>query len=486
MSRLPLATSGTAMALYGQWGKLAVQLAGIAVLSRLLPHSAFGGYAMIMAIVGIAMLFGDFGLSLAAVRDKNITDEQASNLFWLNCAVAAAISSAVVGLAPLVAGLYGEPALVPAVRGLALVFLFGGCSAQHRSNLNRRLKFGQMAAADVVSQALGLAAAILFTSEDQSEMVLVVQQVVAALSALVILVVLSAWVPSPPSRSAGFGGAVRFGATASATQIVNYASSNVDYIAIGRVWGPDVLGVYSRAFQICALPLQQLASPLTRVVLPALAGKDPTGVRAYLRTAQLALTYVLLVCLGWLFGAADLVVWVLLGSGWDGAALYVRILAIGGVFQVLGYAYYWAFLAAGRMGVLLACEAVGRIVLVGLIVLAVGNGPELVAVAYATGLLVIWLITSVFGLRRIGLRASELARVGIRPALLAVVIAAVLGSSLRLASLLNVPMGAQLLLALVVPACVIGCGAAMAAPVRRDIAELRRVASGAESFERRS
>jgi O-antigen/teichoic acid export membrane protein len=95
MSRLPLATSGTAMALYGQWGKLAVQLAGIAVLSRLLPHSAFGGYAMIMAIVGIAMLFGDFGLSLAAVRDKNITDEQASNLFWLNCAVAACPRSAV-------------------------------------------------------------------------------------------------------------------------------------------------------------------------------------------------------------------------------------------------------------------------------------------------------------------------------------------------------------------------------------------------------
>jgi PST family polysaccharide transporter len=216
------------------------------------------------------------------------------------------------------------------------------------------------------------------------------------------------------------------------------------------------------------------------VVLPALAEKDADGVRAYLRTAQLALTYVLLVCLAWLFGAADLVVWVLLGSGWDGAALYLRILAVGGVFQVLGYAYYWAFLAAGRMGVLLACEAAGRIVLVGLIVLAVGHGPELVAVAYAVGLLVIWLITSSFGLSRIGLRASELARVGIRPALLAVVVAGALGGTLRLASLLDVPVGAQLLLALAVPACVIACAAAAVAPVRDDIAELRLLAGGAE------
>jgi O-antigen/teichoic acid export membrane protein len=477
--------SGTAFALYGQWGKLAVQLAGIAVLSRLLPHSAFGSYAMIMAIVGIATLLGDLGLSLAAVRRTDITDEQAANLFWLNCAIAVVTASAVFGLAPAVAALYGRADLVPVVRGLALVFLCSGCSAQHRAHLNRRLKFGLLAVADVGGQVVGLGVAVPIAVYSPGPAALVAQQVAAALSGLLIVVAASRWVPSPPSRAAGFGGAIGFGAATSATQVVNYLSSNADFISIGRVWGADVLGVYSRAFQICALPLQQLAAPLTRVVLPALAGKDAASRRTYLVGAQRALTYVLLLILGCLFGGADLVVLVLLGSGWEGAALYLRILAVGGVFQVLGYAYYWAFLAAGRMPVLLACETAGRLVLVGLIVGVVGNGPEYVAGAYAVGLCAIWLITSVAGVRRIGLSAAELARVGVRPLLLAAAVAGALLVSLHLAGQAHLSPGVQLLVLVVVPVSVVVAGAVLFEPVRTDVMELRRMVGVSAKKEER-
>jgi PST family polysaccharide transporter len=477
--------SGTAFALYGQWGKLAVQLAGIAMLSRLLPHSAFGSYAMIMAVVGVATLLGDLGLSLAAVRHKDITDEQAANLFWLNCAVALVTASAVFGLAPAVAGLYGHADLVPVVRGLALVFLCSGCSAQHRAHLNRRLRFGQLAVADVAGQIVGLGVAVPIAAYSPGPLALVAQQVAAALSGLVIVVVASRWVPSLPSRAAGFGGAVGFGAGTSATQIVNYLSSNADFVSIGRVWGADALGVYSRAFQICALPLQQLAAPLTRVVLPALADRDAASRRFYLVDAQRALTYVLLLILGCLFGGADLVVLVLLGSGWPDAALYLRILAVGGVFQVLGYTYYWAFLAAGRMHVLLACETAGRLVLVGLIVGVVGNGPEYVAGAYTAGLCAIWLITSVAGVGRIGLSAVELALVGVRPLLLAAAVGVLLLVSLQLAARAHLTAGAQLLALVVVPVSVVAASAVLFEPVRRDIAELRRIVGVSAKKEER-
>ena len=87
----------------GQVGKFAVQAAGLVVLGRILTPPVFGQYSMIIAVVGVAAVLGDFGLSLAAVRAPTLTPAQSSVLFWINVLAGAAMAAVVHLGAPLIA-----------------------------------------------------------------------------------------------------------------------------------------------------------------------------------------------------------------------------------------------------------------------------------------------------------------------------------------------------------------------------------------------
>src|SRR3954454_5229677 len=108
------------------------------------------------------------------------------------------------------------------------------------------------------------------------------------------------------------------------------------------------------------------------------------------------LGYLLVGALAIMASASNELVLIVLGPRWNSAAPVLEALALGGVFQALGYAYYWAFLAKARVGVLFACELFGRIAMIGLVLWAGfgGAGPVGVALAMSAGLTLIWMITT--------------------------------------------------------------------------------------------
>ncbi len=139
---------------------------------------------------------------------------------------------------------------------------------------------------------------------------------------------------------------MRFGGNALGVQLVTYVTSNVDTVLIGRFWGPLALGAYDRAYQIFRLPMQQIAAPVTRVALPVLSRvTEPADFSRYVQRAQRGLAYGMG---GAYFLAAALAapgVELVLGPGWGSTTTILRVLALGGPFQALGFVYSWVFLA---------------------------------------------------------------------------------------------------------------------------------------------
>ncbi len=158
-------------------------------------------------------------------------------------------------------------------------------------------------------------------------------------------------------------------------QLVSYVSNNVDSVLIGRFWGVEQLGLYSRAYQLYRLPLQQLAAPMTRVAFPILSKiRDDETFQRYVRQAQLLQTYII----GGVFFAAialsSALIEITLGSGWNQTKGLFAILAVGGIFQTLGYVYYWVFLAKALTGMQLRFALVSRGLMVVLMVIGVAWG----------------------------------------------------------------------------------------------------------------
>lgn len=407
----------------GQAAKFAVQFVGLAVLARILAPGDFGLYTMIAAIVGIAGVIGDLGLSLAAIQAPSLSSNEKTQLFWWNAFLATAIGILVFLSAPLVVSVYGQPELADAVHVVSLIFVLNGLTVQFRAEINRELRFSMLATLDILSQVAGVGMAILLALDGWGFWSLAWQGVVAAAAGLVMTLICARWRPSLPRRGVPMRGFLRFGAATTVTQVVNYSSLNLDSVLVGRYLGEYSLGIYSKAFQLFTLPAQQLLAPLTRVAVPILSRvEDPEAFERLMLRIQKGVAYVLVVILATEAALAPEIVSVLLGSRWSAASGVLVLLIPGGIFQALGSSYYWAFLAKARISILMYCELSGRAFMLLLIAFAAPHGVTYVSVAVSTGMFAVWFVTTMYGLPRIGVSRVAMLGESWRPLVGAVVI----------------------------------------------------------------
>lgn len=476
MSLAGTAARGAATTLVGQWLKFAVQTTALVVLARLLTPEDFGLYAMVAAFVGAALLLSDFGLSLAAIQAPTLSPAQRSSLFWLNVAIGTACAAVVWLLAGPIAAFYGEPQVEPVARVLAVVFVLQAAAAQYSADASRHFQFRRLAVVDVTAQALALVAAVVAASRGLGYWSLVVQQVTAAAVSFVALLVASRRAPGWPRRGTGLRSFVSFGTSTTGVQLVNYLSANVDSAVLGRTAGAAELGVYDRAYQIFRMPLQQIASPMTKVALPVLSRiTDPTEFGSYVVRAQLVLTYTLAGGFALAVALAEPVLELVLGPGWGEAPALFSILAIGGVFQALGYVYYWIFLAKGATALQLRFSVVTRLLMVGLIIAGAQWQSTGVAVAVSVGLFLNWLILTLWAVPRTGVRVLPLVRTAAVPL---AVYTVMVGAARAAAPALDDDLGPVLTALALAGVCAVAFAlvAALSPRVRRDLVTLRSTA----------
>lgn len=343
------AARGAGVTLVGQLARVLVQFGGLFVLARLLNPTDYGLLAAITAVVGIGEVVRDFGLSSAAIQAKELSKGQSNNLFWINSALGLVMAIGAFALSGVIAVVFHNPILQPLTQVLSVTFIFNGVSTQFRAQLNRDLKFGSLAGADIVGQLLGLGAGIVFALMGWGVWALIAQQIIAAVTTLVGLALMSSWKPGPISRQSSVRPFFAYGFHLMGAQLLNYASQNVDSVLIGGRMGMTQLGLYNRAFQLLTLPLSQVNAPATRVALPVLSKlrDDVDRYRDFLLTGQSALINLVLAIFA--FGCAQSypLVDLALGSHWHGVSPIFQILAVAGAFQVCAYATYWVFLSKG-------------------------------------------------------------------------------------------------------------------------------------------
>ena len=386
------ASRGAAVTLAGQVVRIVLQLAGIMVLARLLTPADYGLLAMVTAIIGVGELVRDFGLSSAAIQARKLSAGQKSNLFWINTSIGFVLMLATIAASWLIAGFYGDDRLQGITAALSVTFLLNGLSTQFRADLSRNLRFGKLVVIDTSAQAVALAAGLGLAFAGAGYWSLVAQQVAQTVAAIVLLVIMTGWLPGWIARREPMRGLLGYGINMFGTQVLNYASRNVDSIVIGARFGAEALGLYNRAFQLMMLPLLQLNAPATRVALPVLSRLQDERARyaAFITFGQSALLTVVGMVLALLGAQADSEIRIMLGDQWLEAVPVFRILLVAGFFQAAGYAAYWVFLSKGLMRQNLHYALVSRPLMIAAILVGSIWGMYGVAIAYSASALVMW------------------------------------------------------------------------------------------------
>lgn len=409
---------GATLLLSTQWVRYLLQIANIVVLARLIGPSDFGVVSLGLAIVGIASVLGDFGLSLAALRETSLSQQQKSNLLWINSGIGAALAGAVALAAAPIAEAFGDDRLRAVVLLAAPAYLLRAAAVQFLVELNRREHFSRLAAAEVGGDAIGVGTAVVLALAGSGYVALAVQGTVAAMVTLLWAALAARWRPSLPRR-AEMRSLLTFGLSTLGTHAAQYVTTNVDTIMLGAWYPAAMVGFYSRAYQLVMLPLQQVAAPLTRVVLPRLAqvADDLPALNEALVRAQRLVSHVLLGVTGLLVVGGAPLIEVVLGADWLPAMQFLPILAVGTIFQTIAYAYYWGFAALGRSGALFLSEVVGRVPMVLLIVVLAPLAPAGVAWGVVAGQVLIWASGTFVFAPRAGLRVRALLGTAVVPLL---------------------------------------------------------------------
>src|SRR5437773_7697887 len=103
--------SGGFVTATAQGFKFVLTLVSAAVLARLLSPSDFGVVGMVLAVTSLLALFKEAGLSTATIQRESVTQDQVSNLFWLNVLFVALVCLLSIAAAPMVAWFYRDPRL---------------------------------------------------------------------------------------------------------------------------------------------------------------------------------------------------------------------------------------------------------------------------------------------------------------------------------------------------------------------------------------
>lgn len=439
------AARGGFVTLAAQGLKFVIFTAATVVLARLLTPQDYGLVGMVTIVVSFVGMFQYLGLSTATVQWAELTHRQVSTLFWVNVGLSAAIALGVAAGAPLVAWFYGEPRLVGVTLGLSGAVVLRGLSIQHEALLVRQMRFGTLAANDLASMLVGFAAAAGAAAAGWGYWALVVNQLAMTGSTAAGVWLACRWRPGLPSRDTGVRRMLSFGGNLTGFNLVNFVARNVDNLLVGKVWGAYQLGIYSRAYQMLLLPLDQVNGPFGAVAVPALSrleGEPERYRAAYLKVVE-KIAMLTMPGVAFMVGAADWLVRLMLGPQWDESARVFMLLGAAALVQPLAKSTLWLFTTQGRTREMFRWGCVGGAIAVASIVAGLPWGAWGVAAAYAlTDLCVATPLLLWFACRRGPVRARDIYRAAAPSACAAAcALAAVLAARPHLGAL---PLAARL------------------------------------------
>lgn len=261
------------------------------LLARYLGPFGFGAFSVAVAVSTIAVDLFDIAINNALVAFGSTPENRGSAFrsglrkkVWLT----ALFSLGLWIVAPLVLFILGKPEMVDIVRLSTVVIPARTASSFVKTLLQTLRRFQLDAGLDIAAAAtrLGLfLAAVSFRLPvlESSIVVYALSMVVAIVPALPICFS----VLRTPDRGHTNLGFSRFQSWMTVSFVASAISARLDVFALTRFVGVDAVGLYQAAFRLF-LPIQQLASALSRVFAPRFASFGrKSDTRRYLRKSLL-------------------------------------------------------------------------------------------------------------------------------------------------------------------------------------------------------
>jgi PST family polysaccharide transporter len=413
---------GAVVTMLGQAGRLVIQLAGVAVLARLLPPADFGVFGKTIALTGFITVMQTGGLSLATIQRAQISHEQISLLFWLNAALGVVAAGMIAALSPAMAWFYDDPRVLWLGLAFAGAVIIGGLTVQHEALMQRQMRFTAIAVINILTLIAGFAAAILSAWYGAGFWALAVQQYVNSLTLLLLLFACCRWLPGLPRRGSGAKPMVKVGAHQTGYSLLYFANRNLDNVLIGRFVSDAALGFYMLAYRLLLVPINQINAPISGVVIQ----DEPQYYARFYYRAIGAIVFVGMPIVCFLLVDAQSLVLLVFGSNWLPVVPIFQALGVAAFVGTYNVAQGWIYNSLGRTDRQLRWNLIVTPITVGSFILGLPWGTFGVAASFSATQLILTLPSLMYCIHGTPICFKTLLLTLLRPATAAVVAGAAL------------------------------------------------------------
>ena len=318
------------------WGTVSVltitvfQLVFMAAMARLLEPADFGLVAIANVSLRFFSYFAQMGISPALIQKPTLEEGDIRAALALSLGVSFVFFLLAVGSAGWVQSFFEMIGLGLVVQVLSINFLIGGFSSVSLGLLRRENAFKQLAIIEIISYIFGYGMVGLSSAYYGAG----VWALVAAFMTQTGLSAILGYAATRHSISLKHtrlqrNHFVSYGGRYSIIGFVEFLSSNIDALIIGKFMGAAPAGYYSRAVLLANLPVQQPANVLTKTLFPIMSSMgDQIDKQAmgFQLSGLLVGSYAFAVGAGIYVAAPDIVM-ALLGDKWLDAIPILKILA---------------------------------------------------------------------------------------------------------------------------------------------------------------
>jgi len=319
MSKIKTLATGVSWGAFSTIAVTGFQLVFMAVMARLLDPANFGLVAIANVSLRFFSYFAQLGTAPAIIQKPKLEEGDIAAALTVSLGISSLFFGLALITAPLFESFFQMPGLSAIIRVLSINFVIGGFSVVSVGLLRKNAAFRALAIIDVVSYVIGYGLVGLSAAYYDME----VWALVAAFMTQTTLTALLSYAVIRHPLSLLHSAAQRrhffsYGGRYSVIGFIEFLTSNLDALVIGKLLGAASAGHYNRALLLANLPVQQPANILTKVLFPIMSsigeqhGKQIISLQL---SALLVGSYAFAVGAG-IFVAAPDIIKVLLGNKW--------------------------------------------------------------------------------------------------------------------------------------------------------------------------
>jgi PST family polysaccharide transporter len=341
------ARSGTHAVFAIRLMSVALTIASITILARLISPADYGVWAMAGLALGLMTIVRELGLVSSIVQAPTLTPAQQDSYFWTSVAVSLGCAGVLALAAPALARFYETPLLAPVIWAGCLSLALQGTGIVHTALLRRGLHYNKLVLMEGGAMWAGLIVGLSVAWVRRDVWALVAGHIATAAWTSASAWVLSRWVPGLPKRS---GGKINlaFSFQVMLFNLLTYAGNNAGLAAGYRLSAAD-LGFFNRGQQLYHTAHYSFLTPITEVGFALLCRlkSDQTYRAAYTALARRVSVLFLPYAAVLPFLSTDLID-ALLGPAWEPAGPILAWFAPAVLGQALAALFAQLMTSQGR------------------------------------------------------------------------------------------------------------------------------------------